>query len=195
MLIFTSVYLSGPNQPILFENRSFPVSQSQIKSNFLAGLLAELAAVAADLPSGGPTKDALPENFVDIGTVSDSQTKALHFMMERCVADLRGLKIEGYELKAKQTRDQLPYEPETRSIAKRGHLLRIRHDFLAELFNAALHTDFFDEFPIGVTSQMVLGPNWEIGYTAKTPDPFASGLLERLLASGVRVFDLGNLSR
>lgn len=99
------------------------MSSSAIDKGFIAGLMAEMTALSLDLPPDPPMKDPLPDGFVGVGTIDDPHLKSLRFMMARCADDSRLLTAERFTFKAKQTLDNLPYESEARSIAKRRQLL------------------------------------------------------------------------
>lgn len=160
------------------------MSPLQIEQSFLVGIVAEMNALASDLPSGSPPLEGLPPGHTPVGTITDPHTKALHFMIERGVKVLQGIDADSLDLQARQKRESLPLKDEEMAIAKRRSVQVSRMTAMKFLFWASIEASVADTLALGGSRSVSIGKDWVIGHQKNEADPFADALLGSLLTGG-----------
>lgn len=155
--------------------------------------MAEIAAVASDLPAGSP--DLSLDGRTVIGEVSDSDTKACYFILKRLWVEGDSLRAEALNMRTSVLQTGNPREEEVRDLDIRFALHGMKSDAVRSLFWGGICSAVVEKLrdqPNG-PYDLVLGIDWKVGVKNSEPDPFAGAFLRRLLSGGVHVIDVGDV--
>ncbi len=138
--------------------------------------MAELSALAADLPAGGPKVDpSLLESGEVLCFLADDFTKAAYFLMMRVLEkEAKDLRVAELKLELKQAETGQPFDDEQATMTARRFSHTVRH----QAFENLLWTGVKGQIaPLlgGRTGSIALGPNWEIMVLPPSEDSGVGG--------------------